>query len=206
MATRSPMWAWRCGRGDVGVAWACGRRQRAPQGSPRLHAMPKRIPPSKITGPTTRSHLRQAGLAERELRHPQVTRLSRDTYLPRPLSGELRVRFAAALLTAPAGAVLSHLSAADAWQLQVPLRDRADERVHVTVPDASRAESRVDRRLYRIPPAEDDVVRRWSMPVTTPVRTWRDLAGVLEPPALLAVTDQLLNGLASRRELQEALD
>jgi hypothetical protein len=51
-----------------------------------------------------------------------------------------------------------------------------------------------------------DVVRRWSVPVTTPVRTWRDLAAVLEPPALLAVTDQLLNGIASRRELAEELE
>ncbi|SNS87834.1 Protein of unknown function [Geodermatophilus pulveris] len=170
-----------------------------------VHAVPERMPPSKITGPTTRSHLREAGLAERELRHPQVTRLSRDTDLPRSLAGDLRVRFAAVLLTAPAGAVLSHLSAADVWHLQVPLQGRTDQRVHLTVPGASQAGSSADRRLYRIPVEPGDVVRQWSMPVTTPARTWRDLAGVLAPPALLAVTDQLLNGLASRRELQEAL-
>jgi Protein of unknown function (DUF559) len=167
--------------------------------------VPKRLPRSRITGPTTRGGVREAGLSDRELRHPRVTRLSRDTYLPLALRKDQASRFAAVLLTAPQGAVLSHLSAADVWGLQIPLRDRDDERVHVTIPEESRAESRVDRRLYRLPLAPDDVVRRGNMPVTAPARTWRDLAAILEPPALLAATDQLLNGLTSRRELQEQL-
>jgi hypothetical protein len=167
--------------------------------------MPKRMPPSRITGPTTRSGVRAAGLSDRELRHPEVTRLSRDTYLPTEQRERLAGRFAAILLTGPPGAVISHLSAADAWGLQIPFRDRGDDRVHLTIPPTAGAESRVDRRLYRLAVGEMDVVRRWSMPVTSPVRTWRDLAAVLEPPALLAVTDQLVNGLASRRELGEEL-
>jgi hypothetical protein len=167
--------------------------------------MPKRLPRSRITGPTTRSGVRESGLPVRELRHPQVVRLSRDTYLPRALRRDLASRFAAVLLTAPPGAVLSHLSAADVWGVQIPLRDQDDLRVHVTVPPACQAESRADRRLYRLHLTEEDVGRRWSMPVTTPARTWRDLAAILEPPALLAASDQLLNGLASRHELQEEL-
>jgi very-short-patch-repair endonuclease len=167
--------------------------------------MPKRMPRSRITGPTTRSGIRAAGLSVRELRHPQVARLSRDTYLPRALRGELAGRLAAVLLTAPPGAVISHLSAADVWGVQLPFRDRDDDRVHLTVPGWSAAESRVDRRLYRLPLPDTDVVRRWSMPVTSPARTWRDLAGVLQPPALLAATDQLVNGLVSQKELQAEL-
>lgn len=167
--------------------------------------MPKRTPRSRITGPTTRSDVLAAGLSVRELRHPTVSRLSRDTYLPGALRSDLTSRLAAVLLTAPAGAVVSHLSAADVWGLQIPFRPRDDERVHVTVPTGSRAESRVDRRLYRTPLGSEDVVRRRSLPVTTPARTWRDLAAVLEAPALLAVTDQLLNGLSTPDELQEQL-
>lgn len=140
-----------------------------------------------------------------ELRHPQVTRLSRDTYLPRSVSGELTSRIAAVLLTAPPGSVVSHLSAADVWGLQIPLRDRSDGRVHLSVPGSSRAESRVDRRLYRSGVPEVDIRRRGSLPVTSPARTWRDLAGILEPPALLAATDQVLNGMSGRDELQEQL-
>jgi hypothetical protein len=167
--------------------------------------MPKRMPRSRITGPATRSDVRASGLSERELRHPDVVRLSRDTYLPRALRGELTSRLAAILLTAPPGAVISHLSAADVWGLEIPFRDRADERAHVTIPPGSSAESRSDRRLYRLPLAEGDLVRKASLPVTSPARTWRDLAGILEPPALLAATDQILNGLASPRELAQEL-
>jgi very-short-patch-repair endonuclease len=167
--------------------------------------MPKRIPRSRITGPTTRSDVRAAGLSVRELRHPTVSRLSRDTYLPGALRSDLSSRLAAVLLTAPPGAVVSHLSAADVWGLQVPFRPRDDERAHITVSPDSRAESRIDRRLYRSLLGAEDVVRRRSLPTTTPARTWRDLAAILEPPALLAVTDQLLTGLCSQRELQDQL-
>src|SRR3954447_20558983 len=183
----------------------CGRRQRGSPAMAEAARMPKRMPPSRITGPTTRSGVRAAGLSDRELRHPEVTRLSRDTYLPTEQRERLAGRFAAILLTGTPGAVISHLSAADAWGLQIPFRDRGDDRVHLTIPPTAGAESRVDRRLYRLAVGEMDVVRRWSMPVTSPVRTWRDLAAVLEPPALLAVTDQLVNGLVSRRELGEEL-
>jgi hypothetical protein len=163
------------------------------------------MPQSRITGPARRTDVRASGLNERELRHPDVVRLSRDTYLPRALRGDLTSRLAAVLLTAPAGAVISHLSAADVWRLQIPFRDRGDDRVHVTIPVGSSAESRADRRLYRLPIEVHDVVRKGPLPITSPARTWRDLAGILEPPALLAATDQVLNGLASRRELAEEL-
>lgn len=167
--------------------------------------MPRRRTRSRITGPTTRSAVREAGLSVEELRHPQVTRLSRDTYLPTSVSGELTSRLAAVLLTAPPGSVVSHLSAADVWGLQIPLRDRSDRRAHLSVPGTSRAESRVDRRLYRSDVADADIRRRSALPVTSPARTWRDLAGILEPAALLAATDQVLNGLSSRDELREQL-
>ena len=163
------------------------------------------MPRSRITGPARRADVRASGLNERELRHPDVVRLSRDTYLPRGLRGDLTTRLAAVLLTAPAGAVISHLSAADVWDLEIPFRDRSDDRVHLTVPAGSGADNRADRRLYRLPIRDLDVVRRRSVPVTTPARTWRDLAGILQPSALLAATDQILNGLASRQELADEL-
>jgi very-short-patch-repair endonuclease len=43
------------------------------------------------------------------------------------------------------------------------------------------------------------------MPVTSPERTWRDLAAVLQPGALLAVTDQLLDGWCTPADLQNQL-
>jgi very-short-patch-repair endonuclease len=135
---------------------------------------------------------RAAGVTDRQLQHPGVERLSRDTYLPRALSGDLRQRLAAILLTAPAGAVLSHATAAALWGIQIPMQSAGDRRVDLIVPSASRAESRADRRVHRLPVAEEEVTRLDSFVVTRPERTWRDLAARLQPPALLAVTDQLL--------------
>jgi hypothetical protein len=121
-----------------------------------------------------------------------MRRLSRDTYLPAALADDDDARLAAVLMTAPAGAVVSHLAAAALWELQVPMTDRQDRRVDLVVVGPGRAESRSDRRIHRVSLTADDVTTVRGLPVTSRARTWRDLAGVLEPPALLAVTDQLL--------------
>ena len=147
----------------------------------------------------------EAGISDRQLRHPGVVRLSRDTYLPRAPAGETSARLAAVLLTAPPGAVLSHATAADLWGIAVPSRAEGEARVHLTLPEGSRAESRRDRSVHRSPLPEGDTTRRGGMPVTTPARTWRDLAAVLRPSALLAVTDQLLARWCDRADLERRL-
>jgi hypothetical protein len=131
------------------------------------------------------------GLTTWNLRHRDVVRLSRDTLVPRALAGDAAARMAAVLLSAPERAVLSHASAARLWNLEIPLQ-RADERVHLTVLPGSAVRNRNDRCIHRTPYVEADVTGRHGFPVTTPQRTWRDLAAVLQPPALLAVTDQLV--------------
>ncbi|PRY37772.1 transcriptional regulator with AbiEi antitoxin domain of type IV toxin-antitoxin system [Geodermatophilus tzadiensis] len=167
--------------------------------------MPTRRVRCRLTGPATRADALAAGIRDWQLRHAGVDRLSRDTYLPRALSGEIGSRLAAVLLTAPPGAVASHLTAAVLWGLEVPLVDRADRRVDVTVPMTSRAGSRRDRRVHRTPLPDGDTTQLGAVPVTTPERTWRDLAGVLQPAPLLAVTDQLLARGCRRPDLEAAL-
>ncbi|MGY1822479.1 DUF559 domain-containing protein [Geodermatophilus sp. SYSU D00079] len=134
-----------------------------------------------------------------------MLRLSRDTYLPLSMGDDVRALLAAVLLTAPPGAVASHRTAAALWGLEIPLEDRDDRRVDLTVPTTARVVSRRDRRVHRIALGIEDVARRGAVPVTSPARTWRDLAGVLEPAALLAVTDQLLDGTCSRADLARQL-
>ncbi len=167
-------------------------------------AVPSRRPRLRVTGPVTRSLALVSGLAERDLRHPGVVRLSRDTYLPRVMSDEFRTRLAAVLLNAPAGAVVSHRSAAELWGLEIPLQ-QPDGRVHLIVATGSAVRNRADRSIHRAPLDPDEITRLDEIPVTTPARTWRDLAAVLEEPALLAVTDQLLVRLCTREELARRL-
>jgi len=134
-----------------------------------------------------------------------VQRLSRDTYLPRALVDDVGARVAAVLLTAPPSAVVSHRTAADLWGLRLPLQDVVDLRVDLTVPEPTRAESRRDRRVHRLPLRDDEVTHRRGQPVTGPSRTWRDLAAVLEPAALLAATDQVLADLCTLPDLERQL-
>ncbi|WP_448626590.1 DUF559 domain-containing protein [Geodermatophilus sp. URMC 64] len=145
-----------------------------------------------------------AGITDKQLRHRDVVRLSRDTYLPKALERDLRSRLPAILLTAPAGAVVSHLTAAALLGIEVPMQP-PDPRADLIVPRGSRAENRPDRRIHRDQLPDDDVMRLSALPITTPARTWRDLASILLPSALLAVTDQLLAGRCTREELQSQL-
>lgn len=134
---------------------------------------------------------RAAGITDKQLRHRDVVRLSRDTYVPRAMAGDLLARIAAVLLTAPARAVISHVTAATIWGLAIPL-EAEESRVHLTVTPGSAVRNRPDRVIHRSPLPPDAVTTRLDLLLTTPERTWRDLAAVLAPAALLAVTDQLL--------------
>jgi very-short-patch-repair endonuclease len=147
---------------------------------------------------------RAAGITDKQLRHRDVVRLSRDTYLPRSVLRELPARIAAVLLTAPSGAVVSHLTAAVLWGLAIPLQGE-ESRVHLTVEPGSAVRARADRVIHRSPLRSDDVTTRLGLLVTTPERTWRDLAAVLAPPAILAVTDQLLGRWSTRPDLAAQL-
>ncbi len=129
------------------------------------------------------------GITDWQLRHAAVRRSSRDTYLPED-ADELQ-RIHAVLLGAPPDTVISHLTAARLWGFEVPLV-ATDPRIHLTVPRSVRRRHRRDRRLHfsDIPAAETR--RRHGVVVTSASRTWIDLAAVVPPAALLAVTDQML--------------
>jgi very-short-patch-repair endonuclease len=151
--------------------------------------MPTPPVPPRVTGPIDRPGARAAGITDWQLRHRDVVRSSRNTYLPR-LADELdRVR--GVLLGAPPGAVISHLTAARLWGLDVPLV-ADDGRVHVTVAPHIRLRHRRDRRIHWSTVPAPETRRRHDVVLTSPSRTWIDLAVILPPAALLAVTDQML--------------
>lgn len=153
--------------------------------------MPTPPVPPRVRRPTDRRRARADGISDWQLRHDQVVRTSRDTYLPRDLSERLRQRVAAVLLGAPETAVVSHFTAAALWRLEIPLV-ADDGLIHLTVPAAARLRHRADRRIHGADLPARFVTRLGGVPVTSPGRTWLDLAGVLPPAALLAVTDQML--------------
>jgi hypothetical protein len=147
--------------------------------------------PPRVHRPTDRAGARAAGVTEWQLRHLEVVRSSRDTYLPAAMVDDVHARVAAVLLGAPASAVISHVTAASLWELQIPLIAE-DRRVHLTVPPSTHVRSRADRRVHCAQLEGWHIARRDGVALTSPGRTWRDLAGCLPAGALLAVTDQML--------------
>ncbi len=146
----------------------------------------------------------EAGINDRQLRRRDVVRLSRDTYLPRAVAEDLGTRIDAVLMTAPEGAVVSHTTAAAMWKLQLPFRSD-DDRIHLTVSTGSAVRARADRSIHRCPLVDEEVTTSHGVRITTPPRTWRDLATMLPPAALLAVSDQLLARHCSADDLARQL-
>ncbi|GAA4765886.1 hypothetical protein GCM10023351_06220 [Microbacterium gilvum] len=111
----------------------------------------------------------------------------------------------AILLTLPSCAVFSHGTAAQLAPLPVPRRITAEDRVHVTTPVGVRA-----RRGRRIRGHEralhpDEVVERSGLPVTSPARTFCDLAEDLTLAELVAVGDaaaRIVGAEAIRRAVE----
>jgi very-short-patch-repair endonuclease len=160
--------------------------------------------PPRVRRPTDRRTAQVDGITDWHLRHRDVVRISRDTYLPPGAARQLRKRIDAVLLGAPADAIVSHFTAAALWRFEVPLV-ADDGRVHLSVPPESRVRSRADRRIYcsRVPEPETRALD--GLRVTSPSRTWIDLAGFLPPGALLAVTDQMLERKFPADELPRIL-
>lgn len=105
-----------------------------------------------------------------------------------------RGQWMGAVLSAGAGAVLSHRSAAALWGIRA---DRG-EWIHVTTPHKSRSRGRIRRHRSLLPGDETTVVD--GIPVTTVPRTILDLAGEARPEAVEAAVRE-----AERLRLYDAL-
>lgn len=109
-------------------------------------------------------------------------------------------RWLAAVLAAGDEAVLSHESAAAVWQLRDKERD-----IEVTAPTQRRKRRGV--RMHQSVLAPRDVTTRHGIPVTTPIRTLRDLARTLRPEALeQAIRQAEYHRLASATSLSKAVN
>ena len=87
----------------------------------------------------------------------------------------------AAVLACGDGAVLSHRSAAELWQLLAP----GDGPIHVTLPTPSGGRRRRDSlRIHRSSLPTSDTAVRSAIPVTTPARTIADLKRTVPPAAV----------------------
>ena len=135
-----------------------------------------------------RSQLLEHGYTDnaigRRLRAGWLVRVHRGVFAVGRQPLTLHGRFLAAIFSAGAGAVLSHLSAAVLWNL---LHERGP-RIDVTVPGGARKGGRTVI-VHRSPLSEAERTIRHGIPVTTPARTVLDLAAVVSARQLERAMD-----------------
>jgi hypothetical protein len=85
---------------------------------------------------------------------------------------------------------ISHTSAAALWGIPLPLT--IDTRVHVSHPHRSRAVRTRGVVGHHLVIRPDEITEIEGIPITTPERTWCDLAGLIGLEALVAAGDRVL--------------
>lgn len=114
-------------------------------------------------------------------------------------TAELVFRCRALVIAAPAGAFLSHLTAATLWPLPVPPRSTRGSALHVSVRHPARAVRRVGVVGHTVHDPSVTVVWRSGLPLVDPASLFCQLAHVLTLPDLVAVGDALIHVPPYRR-------
>lgn len=157
--------------------------------------------------------LRGRAFGVRESRFVTLARLrasdlwipTRGTRLPSEMR-ELVDRCAAHVLTLPNGAAFSGLTAAQLLDLPLPRWAENDSRIEVTVPRGNRAPRRAGMAAHQRALRDDELQDVRGLPITSPPRTFLDLARVLSLKALVAVGDRIVARrapLATKADLEE---
>lgn len=131
-------------------------------------------------GLITSAQLERVGLGRRgiskRVQVGRLHRLHRGVYAVGHASVGNEGRWLAAVLAYGPGAVLSHRSAAELWEMLPP----ADGPVHVTVPGDAGRKRRRGIEVHRSSVlSRRDCTRRQGIPVTSPARTLADLRGAV---------------------------
>jgi len=151
----------------------------------------KPLPPELSGGSFTAVQGRQAGLSRNRSRARDVAVVSRGIRVP--LEADLRGPSALLAYTADdPGAVVMDLTAAQLNGLPLPRRHQGDWRVHLGRP---RGRNRARRRnvVGRVMTfREGEVVTLEGLRITSPARTWLDLAIRLSVDELVVVGDHLV--------------
>jgi Protein of unknown function (DUF559) len=159
--------------------------------------MPHRPKPDRAFNrfkPFTRGEALRAGISDATLATGEFQQLLWGVHVAATVKATLEVRSRAALLIAPDGAVLTHHTAAALWDGVVP--DSADLWVGVARSQRMLTEG-VSVRRYTSPPPR---TRRRGLPVTTPERTFVDLAAQLNLVDLVVLGDSLVKAAATTPE------
>lgn len=133
----------------------------------------------------------EAGLPPERTRASDLIHVSRGILVPAgvPLQGAAAL---AAYTEANPLSVLSHLSAAQLWKIPLPPGPANDWRIHLANPPTVGAPTRVNVVGHRLTLAEGEIWELDGVRLTSPARTWLDLAACLSLQDLVAAGDFLV--------------
>jgi hypothetical protein len=159
----------------------------APDENRHAPQMAPETPSELCRRPFTLDQARALGLTERQLRHRRFRRLHRGVYVSAGVSLTAAVRAQAVALLL-GDVTFSHQTAAQLANLPVP----PSPCVHVTVEPGSPCPQISNVRVHRLRLAAGDAHVVDGRRVTTPARTWLDLAsaGLPRPEAGLDLLDE----------------
>ncbi len=143
---------------------------------------------------------RSAGLTARQLQNRRFQSVARGVKVPTDTPLDLRTRCAAMGLVLADGVVFSHHTAAKLYGAPIA----ADSQLHVSLvsPIEPRIEGVSPHRVLELGP----VWQVAGLPVTSPGRTFVDLAARLDLPGLVEVGDGLLRLPSARETFDLALE
>ncbi|WP_211876614.1 DUF559 domain-containing protein [Pseudarthrobacter albicanus] len=161
------------------------------------------LPAHLSAAPFTVQEARAASLSSGRLRSSDLVSAGRLVYLPAGWEFEIR-SLARALSAATPGAWISHVTAAILLGLWLPSWFRGCRELHLSKPRALPPVRREGVVGHTVLAFEDEVMVLDGTRISTPARTWLDLARVLPLEDLVAVGDQLVRrphpGLEDRSE------
>lgn len=153
--------------------------------------------------PFTVHEARAARLSNGRLRSSDIASAGRLLYLPAGWEFELH-GLSRALSAATPGAWISHVTAAVLWGLWLPAWLQDCRQLHLSKPKTLPPVRREGVVGHTVLAFEDETMIWEGMRISTPARTWLDLAALLPLEDLVAVGDQLVrqprNGLEERTE------
>ena len=161
------------------------------------------LPPSLSSAPFTVHEARAAGLSNGRLRSSDLASEGRLLYLPAGWDFEIR-GLARALSAASPGAWISHQTAAVVLGLWLPAWFRDCRELHLSKPRRLPPVRRKGVVGHTVLAFDQEVMVLDGMRISTPARTWLDLASLIPLEDLVAVGDQLIRqprpGLEDRIE------
>ena len=160
---------------------------------------PAPLPAHLSAAPFTVHEARAASLSAARLRSSDLASAGRLLYLPTGWEFELR-GLARALSAATPGAWVSHLTAATLHGLWLPSWYRGCRELHVSKPKTLPPVRRRGVVGHTVLAFADEVTVLDGIRISTPARTWLDLARLLPLEDLVAVGDQLVRRPRSELE------